>query len=180
MSTHPNLQWLLTLTSNQQTFWQVYILEVLVNLCLTPTFEVDTLTLHATLTDFGLSQVMSGSTIVGTRTTMAGSPGFQAPEQLHTQSIGPHCDVYAFGCSVVPEANSLARFDTVLDINDCKSAFRWIQLTSCIIHCCTVMNQDCSTLSIVRYLFTPLIASRDNVMIIKTRHLALFVPLYGS
>ena len=28
---------------------------------------------------------------------MAGSPGFQPPEQLRSESIGPHCDVYAFG-----------------------------------------------------------------------------------
>ena len=72
-------------------------------LCLmhTYTFQVDALTLHATLTDFGLSRVMSGSTIVGTRTMMAGSPGFQAPEQLRAQSIGPHCDVYAFGCVLI-------------------------------------------------------------------------------
>ena len=45
--------------------------------------------MHATLTDFGLSRRMSCSTIVGT-TTMAGSPGFQAPEQLSAQSVGPH------------------------------------------------------------------------------------------
>ena len=32
---------------------------------------------------------------------MAGSPGFQAPEQLRAQSIGPYCDIYAFGCVVI-------------------------------------------------------------------------------
>ena len=41
---------------------------------------------------------MSGSTI---GTMMAGSPGFQAPEQLRAQSIGLHCDVYVFGCVVI-------------------------------------------------------------------------------
>lgn len=32
---------------------------------------------------------------------MAGSPGFQAPEQLRAESLGPHCDVYAFGCVLI-------------------------------------------------------------------------------
>ena len=32
---------------------------------------------------------------------MAGSPGFQAPEQLQAESLGPHCDVYAFGCVMI-------------------------------------------------------------------------------
>ena len=34
--------------------------------------QVDTLTLHATLTDFGLSKVITSLTIVGTRTMQAG------------------------------------------------------------------------------------------------------------
>ena len=37
----------------------------------------------------------------GTRRTTqfkAGTPGFQSPEQLTGGDIGPHCDVYAFGC----------------------------------------------------------------------------------
>lgn len=50
--------------------------------------------MHATLTDFGLSRVMSGSTVVGTRTMIA-------PEQVCAQSLGPHCDIYAFGCMVM-------------------------------------------------------------------------------
>ena len=32
---------------------------------------------------------------------MAGSPGFQSPEQLRAESLGPPCDVYAFGCVVI-------------------------------------------------------------------------------
>ena len=28
---------------------------------------------------------------------MAGSPGFQPPEQLRSEFVGPECDVYAFG-----------------------------------------------------------------------------------
>ena len=57
--------------------------------------------MHATLTDFGLSRVITSSSIIGTRTMMAGSPGFQAPEQLRAESVGPHCDVYAFGCVMI-------------------------------------------------------------------------------
>ena len=59
--------------------------------------QVDTGTLHAVLTDSGLARIMSKTTAIGTRTMMAGSPGFQPPEQLHSESIGVQCDVYAFG-----------------------------------------------------------------------------------
>ena len=41
---------------------------------------------------------------VGTRRTTqskAGTPGFQSPEQLNGSDIGPHCDIYAFGCVVL-------------------------------------------------------------------------------
>lgn len=58
-------------------------------------FQVDTLSLHVTLCDFGLSKVMTDTAHVGTRTMLAGSPGFQPPEQL--MAIGIHCDVYALG-----------------------------------------------------------------------------------
>ncbi len=46
--------------------------------------------------DFGLAKIKAGTR----RTTQskAGTPGFQAPEQLRGEDIGPHCDVYAFGC----------------------------------------------------------------------------------
>lgn len=57
--------------------------------------------MKATLTDFGLSRVMSGTTIIGTRTMTAGTPGYQAPEQLKAESIGVHSDVYAFGCDII-------------------------------------------------------------------------------
>ena len=43
---------------------------------------------------------MSATTIIGTKTMAAGTPGFQAPEQLKAESIGIHCDVYAFGCVI--------------------------------------------------------------------------------
>ena len=54
-----------------------------------------------TLTDFGLSRVMSGTFAIGTKTMMAGTPGFQPPEQLKAQQIGPACDVFAFGCVLI-------------------------------------------------------------------------------
>ena len=57
--------------------------------------------MHATLTDFGLTQAMSVTTVIGTKTLMAGTPGFQAPEQLRSESLGPYCDVYAFGCVMI-------------------------------------------------------------------------------
>ena len=42
--------------------------------------------MHATLTDFGLAKAMGATTVLGTRTMMAGSPGYQAPEQLRAES----------------------------------------------------------------------------------------------
>ena len=57
--------------------------------------------MQTTLTDFGLSQAVSSTTLIGTKTMMAGSPGFQAPELLHVESLGPHCEVYAFGCVLI-------------------------------------------------------------------------------
>lgn len=57
--------------------------------------------MQTTLTDFGLSQAISSTTLIGTKTMMTGSPGFQAPEQLRAESLGPHCDVYAFGCVLI-------------------------------------------------------------------------------
>ena len=59
--------------------------------------QVDHMTRKAVLTDFGLARRMSQTTSVGTRTMLAGTPGFQSPEQLRSESIGPPSDVYAFG-----------------------------------------------------------------------------------
>ena len=61
------------------------------------------MTLHATLTDFGLSHAMVNTLSIGTRTAMAGSPGFQSPEQLQAikKDIGPPADVFAVGCVIV-------------------------------------------------------------------------------
>ena len=50
------------------------------------------------LSDFGLSKVMTETAgKAGTRTMLAGTPGFQSPEQLQASSIGIECDVYAIG-----------------------------------------------------------------------------------
>ena len=61
------------------------------------------MTLHVTLTDFGLSLTMANTSAIGTKTAMAGSPGFQSPEQLQAQKkdVGPPSDVFAFGCVVI-------------------------------------------------------------------------------
>ena len=59
--------------------------------------QVDSMTLHTVLTDFGLARFISHTSAMGTRTMLAGSPGYQSPEQLRTESIGPPSDVYAFG-----------------------------------------------------------------------------------
>ena len=55
----------------------------------------------SSFTDFGLSRVMSGSAVIGNKTVMAGTPGYQAPEQLKAESVGTHSDVYAFVCVIV-------------------------------------------------------------------------------
>ena len=40
---------------------------------------------------------MSGTNVVGTKTMLAGSPGFQPPEQLKSESVGLPSDNYAIG-----------------------------------------------------------------------------------
>ena len=54
------------------------------------------MTLHTLLTDFGLARFMSHTSSLGTRTMLAGSPGYQSHEQLRAESTGPPSDVYAF------------------------------------------------------------------------------------
>ena len=49
------------------------------------------------LADFGLCRVMSTTNVVGTKTMLAGSPGFQSPEQLRNENLGLPTDVYALG-----------------------------------------------------------------------------------
>ena len=61
------------------------------------------MTLHVTLTDFGLSHAMLNTLSIVTKTAMAGWPGYQSPEQLQAlkKEIGPPSDVFAFGCVIV-------------------------------------------------------------------------------
>jgi len=40
---------------------------------------------------------MSGTNIVGTKTMMAGTPGYQPPEQLRNENVGLSSDIYALG-----------------------------------------------------------------------------------
>ena len=58
---------------------------------------MDQLTFHTVLTDFGLTKLMSQTSAVGTKTMLAGSPGYQSPEQLRAEGIGTECDIYALG-----------------------------------------------------------------------------------
>ena len=51
--------------------------------------------------DFGLSQIMTGTNIIGTKTMLAGSPGYQSPEQLKNESTGIPSDVYALGAVIL-------------------------------------------------------------------------------
>ena len=46
---------------------------------------------------------MSETLAIGMKTVMAGTPGFQSPEQLRAQTIGPPSDVYTFGCVLFGE-----------------------------------------------------------------------------
>lgn len=59
--------------------------------------QIEDITCKVTLTDFGLSRVMTHTCQAGTRTMLAGSPGYQPPEQLKAEQIGIHCDIYAIG-----------------------------------------------------------------------------------
>ncbi len=47
--------------------------------------------------EFGLAQISISTSTHGTQTLLAGSPGFQSPEQLRAISTGPPSDMYAFG-----------------------------------------------------------------------------------
>ena len=53
--------------------------------------------MHVYLADFGLAKVLTESGTMTSSTMMAGTPGFQAPEQLKGEKLSPKCDVYAFG-----------------------------------------------------------------------------------
>ena len=53
---------------------------------------------HVFLADFGLSQLITSSRVLGTKTMQSGTPGFQAPEQ---EVIDARADVYAFGSLLI-------------------------------------------------------------------------------
>ena len=56
---------------------------------------------HVFLADFGLSQGITSSRVLGTKTMQSGTPGFQAPEQLKAEVIDAGADVYAFGSLLI-------------------------------------------------------------------------------
>ena len=80
------------------------------------------------LGDFGLSQIMSGTHIIGTKTMLAGSPGYQSPEQLRNESTGISSDVYALGAVILvlfgesPVWPGLAPFQIMYKVAVCKDA----------------------------------------------------------
>jgi serine/threonine protein kinase len=53
------------------------------------------------LADFGLSRVITTKRVFGTKTMLAGTPGFQPPEQLMAEAIDQRADVYAFGVLLI-------------------------------------------------------------------------------
>ena len=53
------------------------------------------------LADFGLSNLISSTRVLGTRTIMAGTPAFQAPEQLKADAVNEGADMYAFGVLLI-------------------------------------------------------------------------------
>ena len=59
--------------------------------------QVEVPSYHVFLGDFRLSKVMTNTTAIGSKTMLAGTPGYQPPEQLRSESLGISCDVYAFG-----------------------------------------------------------------------------------
>lgn len=76
--------------------------------------------------DFGLCQMMSETNVVGTKTMLPGSPGFQAPEQLRNESIGVASDVYALGAVLLvlfgetPVWPTLLPFQIMYQVAVCK------------------------------------------------------------
>ena len=68
---------------------------------------------------------MSGTNIIGTKIMLAGSPGFQSPEQLRNESIGLPSDVYALGAVLLvlfgeaPVWPALAPFQILYKVSVC-------------------------------------------------------------
>lgn len=59
------------------------------------------MTKHTFLADFGLAKFVSQTRVFSTQTMKAGTPGFQAPEQLKQEELSVSCDVYAFGGVII-------------------------------------------------------------------------------
>ena len=55
--------------------------------------QVETNPWKILLGDFGLSQIIEGTNTIGTKTMLTGTPGFQPPEQLRSESIGLISDI---------------------------------------------------------------------------------------
>ena len=60
--------------------------------------QAEDVTHHVYVADFGLGKAITSTQAAATATMTAGTPAFQAPEQLKGSSIGASCDMYAFGC----------------------------------------------------------------------------------
>ena len=54
-------------------------------------------TLQVFIADFGLGRVMTMTRMFGTATKLAGTPGFQSPEQLRGDDVTCSADIYALG-----------------------------------------------------------------------------------
>ena len=69
---------------------------------------------------------MSDTNIIGTRTMLAGTPGFQSPEQLRNESVGLPSDVYALGAVLLvlfgesPVWPTLAPYQIMYKVAVCK------------------------------------------------------------
>ena len=68
--------------------------------------------------DFGLTKVMQQSLTKQKSVIEAGTPGFQAPEQLMSQIVDVKADVYAFGCVLIRAIwwnTNMERLNTIPD-----------------------------------------------------------------
>lgn len=59
--------------------------------------QVEDITLHTYIADFGLGKTITTNRVMGTYTKAAGTPGFRSPEQLNNEGISTMSDVYALG-----------------------------------------------------------------------------------
>ena len=103
------------------------------------------------LGDFGLSQIMSNTNIIGTKTMLAGSPGFQSPEQLRNETTGLASDVYALGAVLLvlfgesPVWPALAPFQIMYRVAVCNEKPRTTHLPPQIQELCnSCFNEVCT------------------------------------